>query len=104
MWKISGKEEKKEFLDKAIAFTGDSKLYGYWMREVLKSWPITCEQHLKDKNINRKAFIGHAAVSLAINCPEDITRMAWGMLTESQRESANLEAQNAIEMYEKQNR
>ena len=44
--------------------------------------------------------MGHAAVALAIGCPEDITRAAWGKLTDEQQLLANKEAERAIQAWE----
>lgn len=98
MWGASNK--KNTLLREAIVFTGDAKLYGFFMRRVINEWPITCEQHLTDINSNRKAWLGHAACSLAIKCPEDITRQAWGYLSQDQQDSANLEAERTIAIWE----
>lgn len=83
-------------LEDAIAFTGSHKLYGKWMKEVVKRWPISCENALTDSSLNRRAWIGHAAVALALNIPEDITRKAWGFLTDEQQLLANKAADRAI--------
>jgi uncharacterized protein YjbJ (UPF0337 family) len=37
---------------------------------------------------------------LAIGCPEDIVREAWGMLTDEQRTKANAKAHEAIKQWE----
>lgn len=100
MWRPETKQDEEFYLQKAIDFTGNTKLYGKWMLEVLEKWPITCNVNLSNKNQNRKAWIGHAACCLAINCPEQVTRMAWWKLTEKQRIEANLQAQYAIELWE----
>lgn len=88
-----------EHLARAIKFTGDHVLYGSFMRRVTLEWPISCEHNLTDEAMNRKAWIGHAATALAISCPEHITRMAWGHLTEEQRDLANRQAQDAIDSW-----
>ena len=87
---------KKAALDAAIAFTADHRLYGYYMRRVCNEWPSSCENALKDPHMNQKAWLGHAAVALAHNIPEDITREAWGYLTDEQKYLANKEAERAI--------
>jgi len=56
---------------------------------------------LTDSNLNRKAWIGHAACAMALGCPEDITREAWGRLTDEQRILANREAERAIQQWER---
>lgn len=101
MWRSSSNAERARLLRKAIKFTGDAKLYGSFMRRVIQEWPVACEHHLTDVNSNRKAWIGHAATCLAIQCPEDITRSAWGYLSKQQQDDANLEADLAIEAWEK---
>jgi hypothetical protein len=102
MWRIAKPGTRTRLLRKAIEFTGNAKLYGSFMRRVIHEWPIACEHHLTDQNINRKAWIGHAATCLAIQCPEDITRQAWGYLSKQQQDDANLEAELAIEEWERQ--
>lgn len=94
-------DNRKEWLHKAIEFTGDHVLYGSWMVIVASQWKYSCEHNLTKLDTNRKAWIGHAAAALAIQCPEDIVREAWGYLTDEQREKANHKAQEAIEYWEK---
>jgi hypothetical protein len=96
MWRKIKPENEKHFLNKAIKFTGDSELYGSWMLKVIEQWPKTCKHNLSDKEHNGRAFIGHAACCLAFNCPEYITREAWGYLTKKQQDDANEQAEIAI--------
>lgn len=100
MWRIVSKAEEKQFLSEAITFTGNAKLYGSFMVKVANEWKVSCEHNLTCEDMNRKAWIGHAATCLAINCPEYITRMAWAYLTDKQRDEANYQAQKAIELWE----
>ncbi len=98
MWGDVG--DRKAYLKKAIAFTSDHKKYGRFMNRVVSEWPISCENALTDDSINKKAWVGHAATALAIGCPEDITREAWGHLTDEQQLLANEEARKAIQAWE----
>lgn len=91
--------DRKEALQAAIKFTGNPMLYGEYMRRVISEWPISCENALTDKNLSRKAWVGRAAVALALAIPEDITRQAWGFLSDEQRTLANAEARRAIEYW-----
>lgn len=102
MWRTVSGDERIDFLRKAIEFTGDAELYGSFMLRVIAEWPISCEQNLTDTSQNRKAWIGHAATCLAIDCPEDITRQAWSQLSQKQQDDANAKAQEAIEKWEKE--
>ena len=98
MWGVVS--DRKRWIKKAVDFTGDHKKYGRFMMRVINEWPISCENALTDYSINRKAWIGHAAVALAMECPKDITREAWGKLTDEQQLLANEEARKAIQAWE----
>jgi len=93
-------DNREEYLRKAIEFTGNYDIYGKYMLKVIKTWPVSCENALTDLSINRKAWLGHAAVALAFRCPEDITRQAWRFLTDVQQEKANEKAERAISKWE----
>ena len=99
MWRVAPKEERAALLPKAIKFTGNTELYGSYMLKVLSQWPIACEHNLSDRHQNRKAWLGHAACCLALGCPEDITRDAWGYLSQQQQDEANIKAQQAIDLW-----
>jgi hypothetical protein len=96
-------KDRAQWLQRAIDFTGNHELYGSWMLKVVDVWPMSCEQNLTKLDTNRKAWIGQAAVALAIQCPEDIVRQAWGFLSDEQQKLANKKAQEAIDKWEKRN-
>jgi len=100
MWRKVSPTEEKEFLQRAIKFTSDHSLYGEYMMKAVKAWPIACRHNLTDVSQNRRAWVGHAAVCIAIRCPEYITREAWGQLTKEQQDEANAEADKAIAWWE----
>ena len=81
----------------AVEFTGNARLYGEWMQRVAREWKNSCENALTDGSLNHRAWIGHAACAFAIGVPEDITRKAWGMLSDRQRKEANAQADTAIQ-------
>jgi hypothetical protein len=89
---------RKNWLEKAIEFTSNHELYGSWMIKVTEQWPRSCEHNLS-KGGDKRAWIGHAAVALAIDCTESIVREAWGHLTPVQQELANKQAEIAIEKW-----
>lgn len=93
---------RKTWLQIAIAFTGDHDLYGEWMRKVADAWKHSCEHNLT-KPGDKRPWIGHAAVALAIGCPEDIVREAWGHLSPEQQQKANEKAQQAIDYWRSKN-
>jgi len=100
MWRRTTKEEIDQHLQSAIVFTGSHEMYGNAMTNVCNNWKYSIDHHLSDKNINRKAYIGHAACNFEHGWSEGLVRMAWWHLTDEQRELANLQALRAIECYE----
>lgn len=93
-------QNRKDALRRAIIFTGNYRLYGRYMFRVIVEWPNSCVNALTDYTLNRRAWVGHAACALALRCPEDITRAAWGHLTDEQRALANGQASRAIQAWE----
>ncbi len=100
MWRKVEQEQEAEFLELAINFTGDWVKYGVAMGEVIELWPQTMLNSLSNKSLNRRAFLGHCAVQYKINCPEYITRQAWGLLTNEQRFNADAIAEKHIKHWE----
>jgi hypothetical protein len=94
-------ENKQDFLDRAIKFTGDAKLYGSYMLRVIEEWPNSSLHNLSNITQNRRAWVGHAACALAFQCPEDIVRYAWSFLSCQQQNEANAQADHAIAEWEK---
>lgn len=92
--------DRKKWIEKAIEFTSDHKLYGSFMMRVVDEWPISCENALTDYSLNRRAWLGHAACAFAHQIPEDIVREAWRKLTDEQQLLANKEAERAIQTWE----
>lgn len=95
-------DNRKSWLDKAIQFTGDHVLYGQWMMRVVSEWPRSCAHNLT-KPGDKRPWVGHAAVAMAIKCPEDIVREAWAYLTEEQQSLANKKAEEAIAYWKTKN-
>jgi len=93
-------QDKEAALYRAILFTGNYRLYGLYMQRIISEWPNSCANALTDYNLNRRAWIGHAACALALSCPEDVTREAWRHLTNEQRILANRQADRAIQSWE----
>lgn len=99
MWRRLAAHEEQEFLQVAVGFTGNTELYSEWMQRVVLDWPFACEHNLSATNMNRQAWIGHAACCYATGCPEYVTRRAWWLLTQAQRDAANQRADVAIALW-----
>lgn len=102
MYSSYEKEEYERLFNLAFTFTRDHIEYGKAMREVIKKWKYSCEHNLSNENINRKAWLGHAACALKHSLPENIVREAWGKLSVWQQMMANKEAEDTIKEWEKQ--
>lgn len=100
MWRSETREYQELHINEIIEFTGDYILYGQAMFEVINKWKYSCENFLTNKNINRRAYIGHAACCFAKKYPEYLVREAWGRLTNLQRNLANNKADAAIYHWE----
>lgn len=103
MWRRVLPEEEGGFIEAAVQFTGDAVLYGSFMLRVTSEWPYSCEHNLTDVAMNRRAWVGHAAACMAIQCPEYLTRRAWWMLSQEQRDDADEQATAAIEAWHRRN-
>lgn len=107
MWNPPSRESRPDLLSLAVRFTGDHDAYGEAMMQVIKAWPKSSEHNLTATNMNRLAWVGHAAACFAHGIPEDVTREAWGILSEEQRIAADKKAEIAVQawemLYEKEN-
>lgn len=100
MW--GNASHRKTWLEMATAFTANAELYGEWMMKVADEWKHSCEHNLT-KPGDKRPWMGHAAVAMAIGCPEDIVRAAWANLTQEQQDAANKKASEAIEYWREKN-
>lgn len=76
MWFKVNKATEETMFSKAVEFTSNHKLYGAAMKKVVYSWNSTMTNHLTNKSINRKAFLGQCAVFYDLKIPEYIVRSA----------------------------
>jgi hypothetical protein len=104
MWRNETPEYERDNIQKIIEFTGNHIEYGNAMFEVIENWNYSCEDKLSNISINRKAWIGHAACCFKHGYPEYLVRQAWKQLTDKQRELANIQAENAIKQWERNQR
>ena len=89
-------------LQEAIEFTSNWQVYGSAMLDVIFAWPRTMLNSLTNSSVNKRAFLGHCAVSYALGISELTTRMAWKELTDQQRYDADLIAQQTIDAWKKE--
>lgn len=100
MWFKVDKSTEIKMLELAIKFTGNYIEYGKAMHEVVYIWQNTMLNHLTNKSINRRAFLGHCAVFYKHQIPEYIVRKAWKFLTKKQQILADNVAEKTIKEWE----
>jgi len=100
MWSKVDAISEQKMLQIAIGFTSDHVSYGSAMREVVFAWENSMLNFLTNKSINRRAYLGHCAVSFKLGIPEYLVRMAWKHLTPKQQQLADLVAERTIKEWE----
>lgn len=99
MWQSSLGIDKEEKISQCVKFMSDCDVFESFMIAVINEWPISCEANLTNSGINQVAWLGQAAAAIGIECPEDITKEAWGKLTQEQMDSANNAAKRQIKKW-----
>jgi len=94
---------KDLIVNRVIFFFRNEGLIRKYMLYVIKNFKYSCEHNLTNVNMNRVAWLGQAAVAAWNKIPEDITRIAWNYLTESEMSRANKIAQDYISYWEEEN-
>lgn len=70
------------------------------MREAVKAWPYSAEHNLTCISLNRIAWLGHAGCCIATNSPEDLTRLGWHTLNQTEQDDANRVAGEVLKEWE----
>jgi hypothetical protein len=100
MWRIASNLERPGFVRAAAELMMEpARFYDAMMRAV-REWPISCEANLTARAVNRRAWLGHAGCCLAVQSPEECTRLGWHTLTTAQQADANAAADRAIAAWE----
>lgn len=108
MWKTGVVIDRDAMAKDAVNFMVNTKDFEAAMVEVIGTWPNSCELNFTNPSINHVAWLGQAACAIAIQCPEEITKSAWGNLDKLSQDEANIAAMNLVakwkeEYWEKSN-
>lgn len=90
-------KEKEYYIKKAIECLRDPYLSMYG---VIKEWKQSTKENLSDISSNRRSWLGQAACCYKYGVPENLTRVAWGLLTSEERINANKTADKIIKLWE----
>lgn len=101
MYEIPDSEENKGIqITNAIKVLSDNLLFDELCNTVIKEWVISSKVNLTNNSCNRRAWLGQAACSYKFTVTETCTRIAWGILSEQERISANSIADKWIKIFE----
>lgn len=96
MWKPCAPVEREKFITDAANLMISVDDFYNAMIQAVNDWPLSCEANLTASSINHQAWLGHAGCAIAVNSPEDMTRLGWRTLTQDQQDLANAAADRAI--------
>ena len=96
MWKAVPVDERDGYQEQSRSLMLDPDAFEAAMKRAVDEWPYSCEAALTASTMNHQAWIGHAGCAINHDAPEDLTRLAWRTLTQSQQDAANAAADNAI--------
>lgn len=99
MWQSSLGIDKEEKINQCTCFMSDTDLFSAAMKLVIIEWPKSCEANFTNSGINQVAWLGQAAAAIAIECPEDVTKDAWGRLEDEKKMLANNAAKSHIKKW-----
>jgi hypothetical protein len=92
MWKQIPIEQRENKIKQSFELMFNVDKFELAMKRAVNEWPISCEQNLTASVINHQAWLGHAGCAINHDAPEDLTRLAWSMLSKEQQDLANLAA------------
>jgi hypothetical protein len=79
-------------------FLSDIPWFKTTLQRVVQEWPISCEQFLSNRNINRIAWLGQASMCIELSIPA-VFRGGFKLLSDTQQGAANEAAQNCLDRW-----
>lgn len=89
MYKTEYADEKDSYIKKAIELLSNPQKLQYYMKLTTQEWKNSTERNMTTTSRNKQAWLGQASCCLYAKVPEDLTKIAWSMLTDQQRIDAN---------------
>ncbi len=100
MWRNVPAEHRSFYVQRAAELMRDTARFKKAMVAATEWWKYSCEHNLTAKSMNRRAWLGHAGNCIAVDSPEDLTRLAWHTLNTEQQILADAAADEAIAVWE----
>lgn len=104
MYKDANIIDKDIHVFKSINLLKDTQMFYDVCVKLIIEWPYSSEENLTNLSKNRRAWLGAAACSFNHKCPEYLTRVAWSLLNELDKQKANIVADKVIKEYEAKNK
>jgi hypothetical protein len=96
MYRDAAASDREPLTNAAVALLSDPHRLVAAMRAVTTEWRLAAEANLHEPPNNR-AWLGQAACCHSASVPEELTRAAWGRMTDPQRITANRIADQVID-------
>ena len=87
-------------VEKALLLFNDLNRFDYLCSKVILYWEVSCFQNLKNKRMNRVAWLGQAALNIEDRICEINTKKAWKLLDENTKNRLNEISFKNILIYE----
>lgn len=100
MWGSIQPKEQELYAEKCADLMRESDCFELACLNALDEWPMSCLHNLSARNMNRMAWLGHAACYLQNGSVEYTTRLGWRMLDKDEQLEANKVAQKVIDLWE----
>lgn len=97
MWRIVRGKKRQDFADGAADLMRCPQEFKEAMLQAMELWPNSCEANLTAESINKLAWLGHAGCCIALQSPEECTRMGWHQLNQCEQAEANRVAQEVVD-------
>jgi hypothetical protein len=100
MWRLVSANKQKHFIDASADLMRCPLEFKEAMQQAVEAWPYSVEHNLTCISLNRIAWLGHAGCCIAANSPEDLTRLGWHTLNQSEQDAANEAAAEVLKDWE----
>ncbi len=96
MWRQVTGHARDAYVQAAAGLMAEPDVFERAMIRALDEWPKSCETNLTGQGNNQRAWLGHAGCYLAVESPEELTRLGWHQLDAVQQLAANAAADRVI--------
>lgn len=94
-------ENENDLTEKSRQLLANPNQFTETMNMMFLEWITAVKVNMTDTSQNRQAWLGQAACCFNHGAPEYVTKRAWWLLSDEQRNAANAAAQKIIDMHDK---